>query len=46
MKITPNTRYQAIRDCSGDFKRSDTAPLLLLVDRRDDMVAPLVRDWT
>jgi hypothetical protein len=37
---------QVSRDCSGDFKRSDSAPLLLLIDRRDDLVTPIVRDWT
>ena len=37
---------QVSRDCSGDFKRSDSSPLLLLIDRRDDLVTPIVRDWT
>ncbi len=31
--------------CCGDFKRSDSAPLLLLIDRRDDVITPIVRDW-
>ena len=37
---------QVARDCSADFKRSDSAPLLLLIDRRDDMITPIVKDWT
>ena len=34
-----------LRDCS-DFKRTDSAPLLLLIDRRDDLITPIVKDWT
>ncbi len=33
------------RECCGDFKRTDSAPLLLLIDRRDDLITPIVRDW-
>ena len=29
-----------------DFKKSDTAPLLLLLDRRNDPVTPLLTQWT
>jgi hypothetical protein len=40
-------RFEEVaRACSGDFKRSDSAPLLLLIDRRDDLITPIVRDWT
>ena len=40
-------RFEEVaRACAGDFKRSDSAPLLLLIDRRDDVFTPMVRDWT
>ncbi|KAL6067570.1 vacuolar protein sorting-associated protein 45 [Balamuthia mandrillaris] len=29
-----------------DFRKSDTAPLLLILDRRDDPVTPLLHQWT
>lgn len=29
-----------------DFRRSDLAPLLLVLDRRDDPVTPLLNQWT
>ncbi|XP_002123555.2 vacuolar protein sorting-associated protein 45 [Ciona intestinalis] len=29
-----------------DFRRSDTTPLLLILDRRDDAVTPLLNQWT
>ncbi|KAJ7561329.1 hypothetical protein O6H91_03G024100 [Diphasiastrum complanatum] len=29
-----------------DFRRSETAPLLLVLDRRDDPVTPLLNQWT
>ncbi|KAL2622932.1 hypothetical protein R1flu_003137 [Riccia fluitans] len=29
-----------------DFRRSEVAPLLLIVDRRDDPVTPLLNQWT
>ena len=29
-----------------DFRKPDTAPILLLVDRRDDPVTPLLSQWT
>jgi hypothetical protein len=41
------TRFEeVVRACSGDFKSSDSVPLLLLIDRRDDLSTPIVRDWT
>jgi vacuolar protein sorting-associated protein 45 len=40
-------RFDSVsRDFSSDFKRSDSAPLLLLVDRRDDLITPIIKDWT
>ena len=29
-----------------DFRRTDSAPLLLVIDRRDDPVSPLLNQWT
>lgn len=29
-----------------DFRRTEISPLLLVVDRRDDPVAPLLNQWT
>lgn len=29
-----------------DFRRMDVSPLLLIVDRRDDPVTPLLNQWT
>lgn len=29
-----------------DFRKADTAPILLIVDRRDDPVTPLLTQWT
>lgn len=29
-----------------DFRRTEVAPLLLVVDRRDDPVTPLLNQWT
>eukprot|EP00897_Mesotaenium_endlicherianum_P003940 jgi/Mesen1/3574/ME000002S05142 len=29
-----------------DFRRSESAPLLLIIDRRDDAVTPLLNQWT
>ena len=29
-----------------DFRRVDTPPLLLIVDRRDDPITPLLMQWT
>lgn len=29
-----------------DFRRSEVSPLLLVVDRRDDPVTPLLNQWT
>jgi len=29
-----------------DFRRSDTTPILLLIDRRDDPITPLLTQWT
>lgn len=29
-----------------DFRRSEVSPLLLVVDRRDDPVSPLLNQWT
>jgi hypothetical protein len=29
-----------------DFRRSEISPLLLVVDRRDDPVTPLLNQWT
>ena len=29
-----------------DFRQADRAPLLLIIDRRDDAVTPLLNQWT
>ena len=29
-----------------DFRRTDSTPLLLVIDRRDDPVTPLLNQWT
>lgn len=29
-----------------DFRRTEVSPLLLVVDRRDDPVTPLLNQWT
>jgi len=29
-----------------DFRRADTPPILLLVDRRNDPITPLLNQWT
>lgn len=29
-----------------DFRRSEVSPLLLILDRRDDPVTPLLNQWT
>lgn len=29
-----------------DFRKSELAPLLLVIDRRDDPVTPLLNQWT
>lgn len=29
-----------------DFRRKEVSPLLLIVDRRDDPVTPLLNQWT
>ena len=29
-----------------DFRKSDTPPLLLVLDRRDDPITPLLTEWT
>jgi hypothetical protein len=29
-----------------DFRRADTPPVLLVIDRRDDPVTPLLNQWT
>jgi hypothetical protein len=29
-----------------DFRRGDTTPVLLILDRRDDPVTPLLHQWT
>jgi len=29
-----------------DFRRTESSPLLLVIDRRDDPVTPLLNQWT
>lgn len=29
-----------------DFRRTENSPLLLIIDRRDDPVTPLLNQWT
>ena len=46
-KLATETRYQITQeDQLFDFRKTDTPPILLIVDRRDDPVTPLLTQWT
>lgn len=46
-KLAREVRYQITQeDQLFDFRKTDTAPILLVVDRRDDPVTPLLTQWT
>lgn len=45
---TSRLQYQINQDQAGlfDFRRTENAPLLLILDRRNDPVTPLLTQWT
>lgn len=46
-KLATEVRYQITQeDQLFDFRKTDTPPILLIVDRRDDPVTPLLTQWT
>ncbi|KAF2653740.1 vacuolar protein sorting-associated protein 45 [Lophiostoma macrostomum CBS 122681] len=46
-KLATEVRYHMTQeDQLFDFRKPDTPPLLLIVDRRDDPVTPLLSQWT
>lgn len=46
-KLATEVRYQVTQeDQLFDFRKTDTPPILLIVDRRDDPVTPLLTQWT
>jgi len=46
-KLATEVRYQITQeDQLFDFRKPDTPPILLIVDRRDDPVTPLLTQWT
>ncbi|KAK7524269.1 vacuolar protein sorting-associated protein 45 [Phyllosticta citriasiana] len=46
-KLGTEVRYQMTsEDQLFDFRKTDTPPVLLIVDRRDDPVTPLLTQWT
>lgn len=48
-KLATEIRYQMTQDDQKqlfDFRKTDTAPILLLLDRRDDPITPLLTQWT
>ncbi|KAK4540916.1 hypothetical protein LTR36_008424 [Oleoguttula mirabilis] len=46
-KLATEVRYAMTQEEQlFDFRRPDTPPILLLVDRRDDPVTPLLTQWT
>ena len=46
-KLATEVRYQMTQEEQlFDFRKTDTAPILLIVDRRDDPVTPLLTQWT
>lgn len=46
-KLATEVRYSMTQEEQlFDFRKSDTPPILLLVDRRDDPVTPLLTQWT
>lgn len=46
-KLATEVRYQMTQEEQlFDFRKTDTAPILLILDRRDDPVTPLLTQWT
>lgn len=46
-KLATEVRYHITQeDQLFDFRKTDTPPILLLVDRRDDPLTPLLTQWT
>jgi len=46
-KLATELRHQITQEEQlFDFKKTDTPPILLIVDRRDDPVTPLLTQWT
>ena len=46
-KLATEVRYAMTQEEQlFEFRKPDTAPILLLVDRRDDPVTPLLSQWT
>ncbi|KAI4141732.1 MAG: hypothetical protein L6R39_005198 [Caloplaca ligustica] len=46
-KLATEVRYQITQEAQlFDFRKTDTPPILLLLDRRDDPVTPLLTQWT
>ncbi|KAL9031406.1 MAG: hypothetical protein Q9196_000554 [Gyalolechia fulgens] len=46
-KLATEVRYHMTQEEQlFDFRRTDTPPILLLLDRRDDPITPLLTQWT
>lgn len=46
-KLATEVRYSMTQeDQLFDFRKVDTPPILLIMDRRDDPVTPLLTQWT
>jgi len=46
-KLATEVRYQLTQEEQlFDFRKTDTPPILLILDRRDDPVTPLLSQWT
>ncbi|KAI4236048.1 MAG: hypothetical protein L6R40_006294, partial [Gallowayella cf. fulva] len=46
-KLATEVRYQMTQEEQlFDFRKPDTPPILLLLDRRDDPITPLLTQWT
>ena len=46
-KLANEVRYQMTQeDQLFDFRKTDTPPILLILDRRDDPITPLLTQWT
>jgi hypothetical protein len=46
-KLATEVRYQLTQEEQlFDFRKTDTPPILLILDRRDDPITPLLSQWT
>lgn len=46
-RLAENVRQVIMREAAlFDFRKTDVAPILLILDRRDDPVTPLLNQWT